>query len=61
MSENRNGKRVMSQEQRERWNKYMREYRKNHPEAVKRWNDAYTLRRAAKLQAQAGGSTNGGN
>lgn len=44
---------------------YNRRYRAAHPEAVKRWRDAYTMRRAARLKAEAeadrGGADNAGN
>lgn len=43
-------------EQRQRLNAYLRQYRAEHPERVKRWRDNYIKRRAEKLLAaeQAG-------
>lgn len=38
-------------EQRERFNAYLRKYRAEHPDAVKRWRDTYIKNRAAKLLA----------
>ena len=46
-------RRPATAEARERANAYRRRYRKEHPEAVKRWRDGYILRRAARLQAAA--------
>ena len=43
---------------------YLREYRAKNPARVRAWRDAYTIRRAAKLQAEAearGGADCGGN
>ncbi len=43
---------------------YLRGYRKEHPDAVRRWREAYILRKAAKLQAEIdarGGADCGGD
>lgn len=40
-----------TEEQRQRMNAYLRQYRAEHPERVKRWRDNYIKRRAAKLLA----------
>lgn len=57
-------KRTYTPEQRAAQAAYLRQYRAAHPDAVRRWRDAYTLRRAARLQADAearGGADRGGN
>ena len=56
-------KRTYTPEQRLHNAAYLRQYRKKHPDAVRRWRDAYILRRAEKLKAaQAeGGADCGGN
>lgn len=46
-------KRTYTPEQRAAQAAYLRRYRAAHPDAVRRWRDTYTLRRAARLQAQA--------
>lgn len=42
----------MTDEQRRKWNEYNRKYRHEHPEKVKKWNDDYIIRKAAKLAAE---------
>lgn len=37
----------------QRRREYSREYRRNHPDAVRRWNRTYYLRQAAKALEQA--------
>lgn len=37
----------------QRRREYSREYRRNHPDAVRRWNRTYYLRQAAKALQQA--------
>ena len=37
----------------QRRREYAREYRRNHPDAVRRWNRTYYLRQAAKALEQA--------
>lgn len=57
-------KRTYTDEQRERNAARLREYRKARPDKVRAWRDAYILRRAARLQAEAearGGADCGGN
>lgn len=46
-------KRVYSDEQRQRNREYLRAYRAAHPDKVKAWRDAYIVRRAARLRAEA--------
>lgn len=46
-------KRVYTDEQRQRNREYLRAYRAAHPERVKAWRDAYIVRRAARLRAEA--------
>lgn len=38
--------------QRTAYNEYQKRYRREHPEAVKRWQDAYIMRKAARLAAE---------
>lgn len=57
-------KRTYTPEQLAHKREYLREYRKLHPDTCKRWRDAYILRRAARLQAEAEGEAvtdRGGN
>lgn len=55
-------KRTLAPEQRQRSNEYIKRYRHAHPERVRAWRDAYILRRAEKLQAEArGGADRGGD
>lgn len=52
---------------REYMRNYLREYRKRNPDKVRKWRDAYVLRRAERLRAEAeanqqnGGGDRGGN
>ena len=49
---NKTGRRYpRTDEQRERMNAYLRQYRREHPEKVRQWRDDYIKRRAAKLLA----------
>ena len=41
-----------TQEQREKWNAYMRAYRRKNPERVKGWRNAYIVRKADRLRAE---------
>ena len=53
-------KRIRNDEQRERYNAYQREYRARNPERVRAWREAYYIRKAAKLTAQAEAQTDNG-
>lgn len=46
-------RRTFTDEQRRAMAEYQRRYRREHPDAARRWRDSYILRRAAKLQAEA--------
>lgn len=53
-------RRTYTDAQRQHMREYMRAYRAAHPEKTRAWRDAYILRRAAKLQAQAEGGADDG-
>lgn len=52
MSDGSTYRRPVSDEARERANAYLRRYRAEHPERVRKWRDDYILRRAARIQAE---------
>lgn len=58
-------KRTYTPDQLARRAEYLRRYRAEHPDKVRAWRDAYILRRAARLQAEAaeaeGGREHGGD
>lgn len=58
----RNGtkKRVMTDEQRARHAEYLRHYRIEHPEAVRRWRERYIVRAADRLRAESAGGVDCG-
>ena len=41
-----------TEEQRNAYNAYQREYRRRNPDKTRRWRDDYTIRKAAKLQEE---------
>ena len=45
--------RYKTEEQREKWNAYMRSYRRKNKERVRGWRNAYILRAADRLRAEA--------
>lgn len=53
MGETTTSKRTYTDEQRRARAEYMRRYRREHPDAARRWRDSYILRRAEKLRAEA--------
>jgi hypothetical protein len=60
MGETTTSKRTYTDEQRRARAEYQRRYRRDHPDAARRWRDGYILRRAAKLQAE-GATVDGGS
>lgn len=45
---------------REQYNAYQREYRRRNPDKARQWRDAYIMRKAARLAAEAAGQALGG-
>lgn len=60
MGETTTSKRTYTDEQRRARAEYQRRYRRDHPDATRRWRDGYILRAAAKLQAE-GATVDGGS
>ena len=56
-----NTKRRLPREQLDRKAAYLRKYRAEHPDAQRRWREAYILRKAARLQAEREAAEHGGN
>lgn len=48
-------------EQRQRYNAYQREYRQRNPDKARRWQQDYILRKAARLAAERGAALGGGD
>lgn len=48
-------------EQRQRYNAYQRAYRQRNPDKVRRWQQDYILRAAARLAAERGAALGGGD
>lgn len=47
--------------QRNAYNRYQREYRQRNPDKVRRWQQDYILRKAARLAAERGAALGGGD